>query len=204
MGPDAMRCCYGGAPLLAHTQSHGFKCAYHSVVLALAGLAVWVPPLASMVLAVEAVWYAGDIVAVVRGKKSRKERLISCVHHGILLSMLAYAAPFHDRTMIALPVISTHKPADIILYAMRFFRERGWERGVDVSFGAILAVWPITRLLIFPIYVVWPLYGRYPPWAWPWPWAAAAVITGLNAYWTGIIARVGIRYSRGAVISDPR
>lgn len=83
----------------------------------------------------------------------RKDFLEMFVHHvaTIVLIYFSYVANLIRGGSLILLV---HDCADVFMEAAKMFKYVKWQRGCDACFGLFFLVWTVTRLIIFPGYMM--------------------------------------------------
>lgn len=83
----------------------------------------------------------------------RKDFLEMFIHHltTILLIIFSYTCNLIRGGSLVLII---HDFSDVFMEAAKMFKYIKWQRGCDVCFGLFFIVWTVTRLIIFPGYLI--------------------------------------------------
>ncbi|XP_026573183.1 ceramide synthase 5 [Pseudonaja textilis] len=139
----------------------------------------------------------------------RKDFFLMFVHH-VAAVVLLICSYINKMVRIGTLVICLHDSGDILLELAKLFNYAKYQRLCDATFVLFGVVFLITRLGIFPIWILnstmfesWELVGPYPSW---WLFNSLLLILQvLHIIWSYFIIRIACKaMARGKVLRDER
>ncbi|KAM6979461.1 ceramide synthase 5 [Aplochiton taeniatus] len=139
----------------------------------------------------------------------RKDFLIMFVHHVATVSLISFSYA-NNMLRVGSLVMCVHDTADFIMEAAKMANYAKYQRLCDFLFVVFSVVFFITRLLIFPVWILnstlfesWAIIGPYPSW---WLFnSLLLVLQVLHVIWSYLIGRIAIKaVLRGKVTKDDR
>ncbi|XP_070793918.1 ceramide synthase 5 isoform X3 [Pituophis catenifer annectens] len=139
----------------------------------------------------------------------RKDFFMMFVHHVVTSGLIIFSYINH-MVRIGTLVLCLHDSADILLELAKLFNYAKYQRLCDATFVLFGVVFLITRLGIFPIWILnttmfesWELIGPYPSW---WLFNSLLLtIQVLHIIWSYFIIRIAYKaMARGKVSKDER
>ncbi|CAL1605623.1 unnamed protein product [Knipowitschia caucasica] len=139
----------------------------------------------------------------------RKDFLIMFIHHFATLLLITFSYGNNMLRAGAL-VMCVHDASDIFLEAAKLANYAKYQRLCDILFVLFTLVFFITRLIIFPFWVIhsvliesWEIVGPYQAW-----WllnSLLLVLQVLHIYWFYLITRIAVKsIFKGRVSKDDR
>ncbi|KAG2459665.1 CERS6 synthase, partial [Polypterus senegalus] len=139
----------------------------------------------------------------------RKDFLIMFMHHIATVSLMTFSY-VNNMVRVGTLVMCLHDAADILLEAAKMANYAKCQRLCDVLFVMFALVFIITRLGIYPIWILnttvfesWDVVGPYPSW-----WVFNLLLTllqVLHCFWSYLIVKIACKaVSRGKVSKDDR
>jgi hypothetical protein len=124
----------------------------------------------------------------------RKDFMEMCIHHmaTIAVMSLSYAANYHR---IGTLVMFLHDCADVMLQSGKLLKYAGWNTTTDVVFGLFATTFLVTRLFVFPVYILYSCvfdsyaYLDFFP-GYFYFQSLMAVLLSLNFFWGWIIIKM--------------
>ena len=155
-------------------------------------------------------WYIYKLFAHAFIDRQLKDATANLIHHFCAISLIAvsyYACVV--RAGVALLLL--HDPADFLFQISKFCRLIHQDFLLNLCFGSVLLVWPITRMILFPYHIIgagyFDFYEQHGP-GWPFMMATImfmCILTILHFYWYNLLVRAAIRAWTGAKrIKDSR
>uniref|UniRef100_A0A8C4SKP5 Ceramide synthase 6 n=1 Tax=Erpetoichthys calabaricus TaxID=27687 RepID=A0A8C4SKP5_ERPCA len=139
----------------------------------------------------------------------RKDFLIMFMHHIATVSLMTFSY-VNNMVRVGTLVMCLHDAADILLEAAKMANYAKCQRLCDVLFVMFALVFIITRLGIYPIWILnttlfesWDVVGPYPSW-----WVFNLLLTllqVLHCFWSYLIVKIACKaVSKGKVSKDDR
>ncbi|XP_064102934.1 ceramide synthase 6-like [Macrobrachium nipponense] len=129
------------------------------------------------------------------------------LHHlfTILLMMFSWTCNF---VRVGSLVLVVHECADIPLLAAKMCKHAGVESGTDILFLVFLALWVLTRCVIYPFWIMHSAFFEATTYMFmPSAYIFLGLLTGLlalNLLWTGLILGIIYRKVRAGRLEDLR
>nr|XP_056715533.1 ceramide synthase 5 isoform X1 [Euleptes europaea] len=139
----------------------------------------------------------------------RKDFLIMFVHHVATIGLISFSY-INNMVRVGTLVLCLHDAADFWLEAAKLANYAKYQRLCDSAFILFSAIFIVTRLGIYPVWILnttlfesWELIGPYPSW---WLFNGLLVILQvLHVIWSYFILRVAYKaLARGKVSKDDR
>ncbi|XP_028928501.1 ceramide synthase 5 isoform X1 [Ornithorhynchus anatinus] len=139
----------------------------------------------------------------------RKDFLIMFVHHLATIGLITFSY-INNMMRVGTLVMCLHDASDFLLEAAKLANYAKYQRLCDAFFVVFSAVFVVTRLGIYPFWILhttlvesWEIIGPYPSW---WLFnALLLVLQGLHVIWSYLIARIAYKaLARGKVSKDDR
>ncbi|CAJ1050308.1 ceramide synthase 5 isoform X1 [Xyrichtys novacula] len=139
----------------------------------------------------------------------RKDFLIMFIHHLATVSLISFSY-VNNMARVGSLVMCVHDASDFLLEAAKLANYAKYQRLCDFLFIVFSVSFFITRLVIFPIWILnstmfesWAIVGPYPSW---WLFnSLLLVLQVLHIIWSYLIARIAIKaVLRGKVCNDVR
>nr|XP_040060289.1 ceramide synthase 5 isoform X2 [Gasterosteus aculeatus aculeatus] len=139
----------------------------------------------------------------------RKDFLIMFVHHLATVSLISFSY-VNNMTRVGSLVMCVHDASDFLLEAGKLANYAKYQRLCDLIFVVFSVAFFITRLVIYPVWVLnstmfesWDIVGPYPSW---WLFnSLLLVLQLLHIIWFYLIARIAVKAMlRGKVSKDDR
>lgn len=139
----------------------------------------------------------------------RKDFLIMFVHHLATVSLISFSY-VNNMARVGSLVMCVHDASDFLLEAAKQANYAKYQRLCDFLFIVFSVAFFITRLVIFPIWVLnstmfesWAIVGPYPSW---WLFnTLLLVLQVLHIIWFYLIGRIAVKAMlRGKVCNDVR
>ncbi|XP_032065220.1 ceramide synthase 5 [Thamnophis elegans] len=139
----------------------------------------------------------------------RKDFFMMFVHHVATVALIIFSYINH-MVRVGTLVLCLHDAADILLELAKLFNYAKYQRLCDATFVLFGVVFLITRLGIFPVWILnttmfesWELIGPYPSW---WLFNGLLLtIQVLHIKWSYFIIRIAYKaMARGKVSKDER
>ncbi|CAI5686826.1 unnamed protein product [Oreochromis niloticus] len=139
----------------------------------------------------------------------RKDFLIMFIHHLATVSLISFSY-VNNMARVGSLVLCVHDASDFLLEAAKMANYAKYQRLCDFLFIVFSVAFFITRLVIYPIWVLnstmfesWAIVGPYPSW---WLFnVLLLVLQVLHIIWSYLIARIAIKaILRGKVCNDVR
>ncbi|KAG7493047.1 ceramide synthase 5 [Solea senegalensis] len=139
----------------------------------------------------------------------RKDFLIMFIHHLATVGLISFSY-VNNMARVGSLVMCVHDASDFLLEAAKLANYTKYQRLCDFLFIVFSVVFFITRLVIFPIWVLnstmfesWAIVGPFPSW---WVFnVLLLVLQVLHIIWSYLIARIAIKaILRGKVCKDVR
>ncbi|XP_073325362.1 ceramide synthase 5 [Pagrus major] len=139
----------------------------------------------------------------------RKDFLIMFIHHLATISLISFSY-VNNMVRVGSLVMCVHDSSDFLLEAAKLANYAKYQRLCDFLFIVFSVVFFITRLVIYPIWILnstmfesWAIVGPYPSW-WLFNFLLL-VLQVLHIIWFYLIARIAIKaMMRGKVCNDVR
>lgn len=139
----------------------------------------------------------------------RKDFLIMFIHHLATVGLISFSY-VNNMARVGSLVLCVHDASDFLLEAAKLANYAKYQRLCDFLFIVFGVVFFITRLVIYPIWVLnstmfesWSIVGPFPSW-----WLfniLLLVLQVLHIIWSYLIARIAIKAMlRGKVSNDVR
>uniref|UniRef100_A0A8C5L3Z5 Ceramide synthase 6 n=1 Tax=Jaculus jaculus TaxID=51337 RepID=A0A8C5L3Z5_JACJA len=134
---------------------------------------------------------------------------IMFLHHLITICLIIFSY-VNNMARVGTLVLCLHDSADALLEAAKMANYAKFQKMCDLLFVMFAMVFIITRLGIFPLWVLnttlfesWEIVGPYPSW-----WVfnlLLLLIQGLNCFWSYLIVKIACKaISKGKVSKDDR
>ncbi|XP_020484993.1 ceramide synthase 5 isoform X2 [Labrus bergylta] len=139
----------------------------------------------------------------------RKDFLIMFIHHLATVCLISFSY-VNNMARVGSLVMCVHDASDFLLEAAKLANYAKYQRLCDSLFILFSVIFFITRLVIYPIWVLnstmfesWAIVGPYPSW---WVFnVLLLVLQLLHIIWAYLIARIAIKaIMRGKVCNDVR
>ncbi|XP_034389108.1 ceramide synthase 5 [Cyclopterus lumpus] len=139
----------------------------------------------------------------------RKDFLIMFIHHLATVSLISFSY-VNNMTRVGSLVMCVHDASDFLLEAGKLANYAKYQRLCDFLFIVFSAAFFITRLVVYPVWVLnstlfesWAIVGPYPSW-WLFNFLLL-VLQVLHIIWFYLIARIAVKAMlRGKVSNDVR
>uniref|UniRef100_A0A671U3U8 Ceramide synthase 5 n=1 Tax=Sparus aurata TaxID=8175 RepID=A0A671U3U8_SPAAU len=139
----------------------------------------------------------------------RKDFLIMFIHHLATISLISFSY-VNNMVRVGSLVMCVHDSSDFLLEAAKLANYAKSQRLCDFLFIVFSVVFFITRLVIYPIWILnstmfesWAIVGPYPSW-WLFNFLLL-VLQVLHIIWFYLIARIAVKAMlRGKVCNDVR
>ncbi|XP_055788136.1 ceramide synthase 5-like [Salvelinus fontinalis] len=139
----------------------------------------------------------------------RKDFLIMFVHHLATITLITFSY-CNNMLRIGTMVMCVHDASDIVLELAKLANYAKYQRICDTGFVVFSIVFFITRLVIYPFWIIysvlvesWEIVGPYSSW-----WllnGLLLVLQSLHVFWFYLIARIAIKaIFKGKVAKDDR
>uniref|UniRef100_A0A8C6T3E8 Ceramide synthase 5 n=1 Tax=Neogobius melanostomus TaxID=47308 RepID=A0A8C6T3E8_9GOBI len=134
----------------------------------------------------------------------RKDFRVMFIHHLATVGLISFSYA-NNMVRVGSLVMCVHDASDFLLEAAKMANYAKFQRVCDSIFIVFSLVFFVTRLIIYPLWVLnstmfesWDIVGPYPSW---WVFnSLLLVLQGLHIFWSYLIARIAIRaVSRGKV-----
>ncbi|KAI1900022.1 hypothetical protein AGOR_G00067940 [Albula goreensis] len=139
----------------------------------------------------------------------RKDFLIMFIHHLATVGLISFSY-VNNMARVGTLVMCVHDASDFLLEAAKLANYAKYQRLCDSLFVLFGVVFFITRLIIFPFWILnttvfesWEIIGPYPSW---WLFnGLLLVLQTLHIFWSYLIARIAFKaIVRGKVSKDDR
>ncbi|XP_017903296.1 PREDICTED: ceramide synthase 5 isoform X3 [Capra hircus] len=139
----------------------------------------------------------------------RKDFLIMFVHHLATIGLITFSY-INNMVRVGTLVLCLHDVSDFLLEAAKLANYAKYQRLCDTLFVIFSAVFVVTRLGIYPFWILsttlfesWEMIGPYPSW---WLFnGLLLVLQVLHVIWSYLIARIAFKaLIRGKVLKDDR
>lgn len=139
----------------------------------------------------------------------RKDFLIMFIHHLATVGLISFSYA-NNMVRVGSLVMCVHDASDFLLEVAKLANYGKYQRTCDFLFVVFSVVFFITRLIIYPIWVLnstmfesWEIVGPYPSW---WVFNGLLVVLQvLHVIWSYLIARIAVKaVMRGKVCNDVR
>ncbi|XDC87189.1 hypothetical protein R6Z07F_018362 [Ovis aries] len=139
----------------------------------------------------------------------RKDFLITFVHHLATIGLITFSY-INNMVRVGTLVLCLHDVSDFLLEAAKLANYAKYQRLCDTLFVIFSAVFAVTRLGIYPFWILnttlfesWEMIGPYPSW---WLFnGLLLVLQVLHVIWSYLIARIAFKaLIRGKVLKDDR
>ncbi|XP_075816762.1 ceramide synthase 5 [Microtus pennsylvanicus] len=139
----------------------------------------------------------------------RKDFLIMFVHHLATIGLITFSY-INNMVRVGTLVMCLHDSSDFLLEAAKLANYAKYQRLCDSLFVIFSAVFMVTRLGIYPLWILnttlfesWEMIGPYPSW---WLFNGLLLILQvLHVIWSYLIARIAFKaLIRGKVSKDDR
>ncbi|OBS79521.1 hypothetical protein A6R68_18126, partial [Neotoma lepida] len=139
----------------------------------------------------------------------RKDFLIMFVHHLATIGLITFSY-INNMVRVGTLVMCLHDSSDFLLEAAKLANYAKYQRLCDTLFVIFSAVFMVTRLGIYPLWILnttlfesWEMIGPYPSW---WLFNGLLLILQvLHVIWSYLIARIAFKaLIRGKVSKDDR
>ncbi|XP_023391171.1 ceramide synthase 5 [Pteropus vampyrus] len=139
----------------------------------------------------------------------RKDFLIMFVHHLATIGLITFSY-INNMVRVGTLVMFLHDSSDFLLEAAKLANYAKYQRLCDTLFVIFSAVFMVTRLVIYPFWILnttlfesWEMIGPYPSW---WLFNGLLLILQvLHVIWSYLIARIAFKaLIRGKVSKDDR
>ncbi|XP_029357371.1 ceramide synthase 5 [Echeneis naucrates] len=139
----------------------------------------------------------------------RKDFLIMFIHHLATVGLISFSY-VNNMARVGSLVMCVHDASDFLLEAAKLANYAKYQRLCDFLFIVFSVVFFITRLVIYPVWVLnstmfesWAIVGPFPSW-WLFNFLLL-VLQLLHIIWSYLIARIAIKAMlRGKVCNDVR
>uniref|UniRef100_A0A3Q3VUE2 Uncharacterized protein n=1 Tax=Mola mola TaxID=94237 RepID=A0A3Q3VUE2_MOLML len=139
----------------------------------------------------------------------RKDFLVMFIHHLATVSLISFSY-VNNMVRIGSLVMCVHDASDFLLEVAKLANYAKYQHLCDFLFIVFSVVFFITRLVIYPIWVLnstmfesWTIVGPYPSW-WLFNFLLL-VLQVLHIIWSYLIARIAVKAMlRGKVCNDVR
>uniref|UniRef100_A0A3Q0S5N3 Ceramide synthase 5 n=1 Tax=Amphilophus citrinellus TaxID=61819 RepID=A0A3Q0S5N3_AMPCI len=139
----------------------------------------------------------------------RKDFLIMFIHHLATVGLISFSY-VNNMARVGSLVLCVHDTSDFLLEAAKMANYAKYQRLCDFLFIVFSVVFFITRLVIYPIWVLnstmfesWSIVGPFPSW-WLFNFLLV-VLQVLHIIWSYLITRIAIKaILRGKVCNDVR
>ncbi|XP_073948137.1 ceramide synthase 5-like [Choristoneura fumiferana] len=91
----------------------------------------------------------------------RKDFWQNFVHHLATISLISFSWVLNAHRVGTLVILS-HDPAEIFLEAAKASKYAGYHKVCNCIFALFVLLWTVTRLGIYPFYIIWSLLFRAP------------------------------------------
>ncbi|MEQ2234146.1 Ceramide synthase 5, partial [Ilyodon furcidens] len=127
----------------------------------------------------------------------RKDFLIMFIHHLATVSLISFSYA-NNMARVGSLVLLVHDASDFLLEAAKMANYAKYQRLCDFLFIFFSVVFFITRLVIFPIWVLnstmfesWAIVGPYPSW---WLFNILLLLLQvLHIFWSYLISRIAVK-----------
>ncbi|XP_021490634.1 ceramide synthase 5 isoform X3 [Meriones unguiculatus] len=127
----------------------------------------------------------------------RKDFLIMFVHHLATIALITFSY-INNMVRVGTLVMCLHDASDFLLEAAKLANYAKYQRLCDTLFVAFSAVFMVTRLGVYPLWILnttlfesWEMIGPYPSW---WLFNGLLLILQvLHVIWSYLIARVAFK-----------
>ncbi|XP_059925597.1 ceramide synthase 5 [Gadus macrocephalus] len=139
----------------------------------------------------------------------RKDFLVMFIHHMATVSLISFSYA-NNMLRVGSLVMSVHDASDFLLEAAKLANYAQYQRLCDILFILFSVAFFLTRLVIFPLWILnttlfesWAIIGPYPSW---WLFnSLLLVLQVLHVIWSYLIARIALKAMlRGKVSKDVR
>lgn len=139
----------------------------------------------------------------------RKDFRVMFIHHLATVGLISFSYA-NNMVRVGSLVMCVHDASDFLLEFAKMANYAKFQRVCDVLFIVFSLVFFVTRLIIYPLWVLnstlfesWDIVGPYPSW---WVFnSLLLVLQGLHVFWSYLIARIAIKaMMRGKVCNDVR
>ena len=213
--------------LLAKIAETGWKSVYHStsfvVGVTLMRQAPWfwetrhcysdfpkhpLWPLLYCYYMIEGAYYISLILCLSTDVK-RKDREMMMVHHvgTLILIVFSYAT---NHTRIGSLLMILHQPADMLVQIAKLLLYCKCQRATNVLFIIFTAVFLVTRLYIFPVYIIYDVMIKFSWYYRPYAWYYLScficfVLQVLHCFWAYVILKMFVKiFTKGPIERDDR
>ncbi|XP_033995168.1 ceramide synthase 5 isoform X2 [Trematomus bernacchii] len=139
----------------------------------------------------------------------RKDFMIMFIHHLATIGLISFSY-VNNMTRVGSLVMCVHDASDFLLELAKLANYAKYQRLCDFLFIVFSVAFFITRLVIYPIWVLnstmfesWAIVGPYPSW-WLFNFLLL-VLQVLHIIWSYLIARIAVKaVLRGKVCNDVR
>ncbi|XP_077582773.1 ceramide synthase 5 isoform X1 [Stigmatopora nigra] len=138
----------------------------------------------------------------------RKDFLAMFVHHLATVGLISFSYA-NNMVRVGTLVMCVHDAADILLEVGKMAHYAKYQRICDLLFVLFSLTFFVTRLVVFPIWVLnstlfesWRIVGPFPSW-WLFNFLLL-VLQFLHIIWSYLIARIAIKTMRGKECNDVR
>jgi len=172
---------------------------------------------------IETAWYLSSIMLLIFVDARKKDFLEMVVHHIVTIVLLVVSVQV-KHVKIGCIIYMLHNISDVFLHSAKLVNYLDYKKAADVLFGTFVIVFFITRLVLYPLFVLNTCVreGLYYEGFLPWPedetprmehsrheWALVALLSALipiHVYWFGLIVRMIIRMivTKSSVENDIR
>ncbi|XP_043979017.1 ceramide synthase 5 [Gambusia affinis] len=139
----------------------------------------------------------------------RKDFLIMFIHHLATVSLISFSYA-NNMARVGSLVLCVHDASDFLLEAAKMANYTKYQRLCDCLFIVFSVVFFITRLVIYPVWVLnstmfesWAIIGPYPSW---WVFNVLLLLLQvMHVFWAYLIFRIAFKaIMRGKVCNDVR
>uniref|UniRef100_A0A3Q2PED1 Ceramide synthase 5 n=1 Tax=Fundulus heteroclitus TaxID=8078 RepID=A0A3Q2PED1_FUNHE len=139
----------------------------------------------------------------------RKDFLIMFIHHLATVSLISFSYA-NNMARVGSLVLCVHDASDFLLEAAKMANYAKCQRLCDFLFILFSGVFYVTRLFIFPVWILnstmfesWAIVGPYPSW---WLFNVLLLLLQvLHIFWSYLISRIAYKaIMRGKVCNDVR
>lgn len=138
----------------------------------------------------------------------RKDFIEMFIHHIVTVALLSLSY-WINYVRIGTLVLLVHDVADIFLEFAKVFNYQKWETLTNITFGLFAVVFGVSRLYIFPFYVIWTVYHIAPTYltmqpAWYGFTGLLMALQALHIFWYSIVIHMLYKLATGQMKGDER
>ncbi|MBV97420.1 Ceramide synthase 5, partial [Eschrichtius robustus] len=136
-------------------------------------------------------------VTLIRKRRFREDFLIMFVHHLATIGLITFSY-INNMVRVGTLVMCLHDASDFLLEAAKLANYAKYQRLCDTLFVIFSAIFVVTRLGIYPFWILnttlfesWEMIGPYPSW---WLFNGLLLILQvLHVIWSYLIARIAFK-----------